>query len=89
MKPRTLTIVAAVVGGLLPLRPLFFTNPIDPTAETIDLIISPAYVFGRALPPMRDFGSLAFLAAVILTNAVLYGSVARYLYARVFHSPPR
>ena len=88
MKPRLVVIFAAIVGGLLPLRPLFFTSPTDPAVETVDLIISPAYVVGRALPPMGDFGSSTFFACVVLTNAILYGLVARYLYVKVFHSRP-
>jgi VIT1/CCC1 family predicted Fe2+/Mn2+ transporter len=61
MKSRPVMIVAAIIGGLLPLRPFFFTSPTDPATETIDLIISPAYILGRALPPMGDLGSGALL----------------------------
>jgi hypothetical protein len=34
------------------------------------------------LPPMGDLGSGIFLAAVVLTNAMLYGLVASYLCSR-------
>lgn len=87
MKSRPVMIVAAIIGGLLPLRPFFFTSPTDPATETIDLIISPAYILGRALPPMGDLGSGALFAAVVLTNAILYGLVAQFLYIRVLHRP--
>jgi len=82
-------ILAAVVGGSLPLRPFLFTSPTDPAVETVDLIISPAYIIGRALPPMGDLGESVFFACVVLANAVLYGLVARYLYVRVFRSSPK
>jgi hypothetical protein len=86
MKPRTVMIVAAIVGGILPLRPFFFSSTNELATETIDLIISPAYILGRELPPMGDVGSSAFFAVVILTNAILYGLVARYIYVRLLHS---
>jgi hypothetical protein len=86
MKPRTVMIVAAIVGGILPFRPFFFSSANELATETIDLIISPAYILGRVLPPMGDIGSIAFFAVVILTNAILYGSVARYIHVRLLHS---
>jgi len=85
MKPRTVMIVAAIVGSILPFRPFFFSSANGLATETIDLIISPAYVLGRVLPPMGDVGSFEFFAVVILTNAILYGSVARYIYVRLLH----
>jgi hypothetical protein len=86
MKPRTVMIVAAIFGGILPFRPFFFSSTNELATETIDLIISPAYILGRAFPPTGDVGSSAFFAVVILTNAILYGSVARYIYVRLLHS---
>jgi hypothetical protein len=76
------SIAAALLGGLLPLRPFFFTKPTDPTTETVDLILSPLYIIGRFLPPMGDFGSGAFLLMTMLANAVLYGLVARSIVRR-------
>jgi hypothetical protein len=89
MKPRTVMIVAAIVGSILPFRPFFFGSTNELATETIDLIISPAYVLGRLLPPSGDVGSSAFFAVVILTNAILYGSVARYIYVGLLHSNQR
>jgi hypothetical protein len=86
MKPRTVMIIAAVVGSILPFRPFFFSSANELATEAIDLIISPAYILGRLLPPMGDVGSSAFFAVVILTNAILYGSVARYIYVSLLPS---
>jgi hypothetical protein len=69
----------------LPFRPFVFNSANDLATETIDLIISPAYILGRALPPMGDVGECTFFAAVILTNAILYGLIARYLYVGLVH----
>jgi hypothetical protein len=79
---RKITTIAAILGAILPFRALWFTGP-DPATETIDLVLVPAYVVGRMLPPMGDFGSLSFLAATIATNAFLYGAVASYLFQRL------
>jgi hypothetical protein len=73
----------------MPLRPLFFTKPTDPTAETIDLILSPAYIVGRVLPPMGDFESTIFFVAAIVFNAILYGVLAHYVSNRISSSPTR
>ena len=84
-KARGLVVAAPLVGGLLPLRPLFFTKPTDPTAETIDLFLSPLYIIGPLFPPMGDIGEGVFLLVGMILNAILYGYVARYLlriYAR-------
>ena len=86
MKPRLVMIVAAIVGGLLPFRPFFFIGSGCLATETIDLIISPAYILGRALPPMGDLGSGTFFAFVILTNAIMYGLATQFLYVRMLHS---
>jgi hypothetical protein len=58
---------------------LFFTKPTDPTAETIDLFLSPLYIIGPMLPPMGNLGSGLFLLLGMMLNAILYGFVARYL----------
>ena len=78
-KGRGLVVTAAVVGGFLPLRPLFFTKPTDPTAETIDLFLSPLYIIGPMLPPMGDLGEGLFLLLGMILNATLYGLVVRCL----------
>ena len=78
-KGRGLIVAAAVVGALLPLRPFFFTKPTDPTAETIDLFLSPLYIIGPLLPPMGDLGEGVFLLLGMILNAILYGCVVRYL----------
>ncbi len=72
-KDRGLVVTAAVVGGLLPLRPLIFTRAADPTAEIIDLVLSPLYIIGPMLPPMGDLGSGVFLLSAMILNATLYG----------------
>lgn len=79
----------AVVGAVLPLRPFFFTKPTDPATETVDLIVTPAYILGRALPPMGDFGSSVFFAAAIVANAILYGLLARYICSKISTTPTR
>jgi hypothetical protein len=78
MSPRTATIFAAVIGALAPFRP-FFVSTTDPATDTIDLILCPAYILGRVLPPMGDFGETIFFLVAILTNALLYGLVGRYI----------
>jgi hypothetical protein len=74
-----LVVAAALVGGLLPLRPLFLTRAADPTAETIDLILSPLYIIGPLFPPMGDLGEGILLLFAMILNATLYGSLVRYL----------
>lgn len=71
--------MTASIGGLLPLRPIFFTKPTDPTVEKIDLILSPLYLLGPMLPPMGDLSQAMFLLLAMVANAILYGLVARYL----------
>jgi hypothetical protein len=85
---RTITGISITVGALLPLRPFFFTKPTDPTTETIDLILTPAFILGRALPPMGDSGETAFFITAILTNAILYGFVAHYICSKISSNLP-
>jgi hypothetical protein len=80
---RTLTAVAVAVGALLPLRPIFFTKPSDPTIEAIDLVISPFYGAGRLLPPLGDWGEIVFLGIAIVSNAALYGLITQYISRRL------
>ena len=82
---RLLIVIAAVIGAILPLRPLFFGRA-DPAAETIDLVISPVYILWRLLPPMGDLGSLIVLAVALTINAALYGAIA-YFLLRKFKQP--
>jgi len=87
-KGKTLVVMGTVIGALLPLRPLLFTKPTDPTAETIDLFLSPLYVVGPMLPPLGDAGSLAFLLLAMVVNATLYGLLVRYLVYTFVNPPP-
>jgi hypothetical protein len=70
----------------MPLRP-FFAKPTDPATETIDLIMTPAFILGRTLPPMGDSGETMFFTAAILTNAILYGLVAYYVCSKIPSNP--
>ncbi len=82
---RLVIVIAAVIGAILPLRPLFFGRA-DPATETIDLVISPVYILWRLLPPMGDIGSLIVLAVALTVNAALYGAIV-YFLIRKFGQP--
>ena len=84
-----ITIIAAIVGALIPFRALLFTSRTDPATEALDLVMCPIYLVGRFLPPMGDAGSMGFFIAVLIVNAALYGSVAYYLVQRFSTVGPR
>lgn len=88
---RAITIIAALIGAIIPFRALLFSKHADPATEAIDLLICPIYVLGRFLSPMGDFGSTIFFIAAVVVNAALYGAVAHYLVrmASTIHSPNR
>ena len=68
-----------LIGALMPLRPLLFTNRSEPVAERVDWILTPLYAVGPLLPPMGDIGELTFLLLAAILNATLYSLAARYV----------
>ena|SRR5436190_8558850 len=76
---RAITIIAAIIGAVVPFRALLFTSRTDPATESIDLVMCPVYVLGRFLPTMGDVGSMAFFIVAVFVNVALYGSGAHCL----------
>lgn len=85
-KGRAVAIVVSIVGGLMPLRPLLFTKPSDPTIETIDLFFTPPFLLGQLVPPMALSQEFMLCSALVM-NAVLYGFVAWFLWKWVTSEP--
>jgi len=82
-KDKAIIVTLALLGTLMPLRPLFFTKPSDPVAEPVDRILTPLYIIGPLLPAMGDIGSGLFLLTAAFLNAILYGLATHFVLRRL------